>query len=213
MKFLFVLSIGLILTINAPAQTWNEWVNQKKTQKRYLVKQIALLRLYLGYVKKGYDIAEKGLTTIHHIKNGDFNLHRDFFGSLQLVNPHIANSAKVADIIAFQVYILRDLKRVNSFCKDNEHFTPEEIRYVAAVYSNMLIQCDTSISELLIIIRDHESTMKDDERLMRIGNLYDDMLDKHAFVQSFDHDVRIIAAEREREKRTIELMRKHYDTI
>ena len=213
MKFIMILITGMILSTAAPAQTWNEWFKQKKTQKKYLVKQITLLRVYLGYLKKGYEIADKGLTTIHNIKNGDFNLHRDFFGSLKNVNPHIKNSAKVADIIAFQVYIIQNIKRVNNFCKNNEYFTPEEIRYVAAVYSNMLFLCDASISELLTIIRSNETEMKDDERLVRIDKLYDDMLDKHAFVQSFDSDVRLIARERERETRSVEMMHKQYETI
>lgn len=213
MKFLFILVTGILLSTTSPAQTWNEWFKQKKTQKKYLAKQIVLLRLYLGYLKKGYEIADKGLTTIHNIKNGDFNLHRDFFGSLKNVNPHIKNSAKVADIIAFQVYIIQNIKRVNYFCKNNEYFTPEEIRYVAAVYSNMLFLCDASISELLTIIRSNETEMKDDERLVRIDRLYDDMLDKHAFVQSFDSDVRLIARERERETRSVERVYKQYGTI
>ncbi len=213
MKFIMILITGMILSTAAPAQTWDEWFKQKKTQKKYLAKQIVLLRLYLGYLKKGYEIADKGLTTIHNIKNGDFNLHRDFFGSLKNVNPHIKNSAKVADIIAFQVYIIQNIKRVNNFCKTNEYFTPEEIRYVAAVYSNMLFLCDASISELLTIIRSDETEMKDDERLVRIDKLYDDMLDKHAFVQSFDSDVRLIARERERETRSVERMHKQYGTI
>lgn len=213
MKFLFIIVTGILLSTTSPAQTWDEWFKQKKTQKKYLVKQIALLRVYLGYLKKGYEIADKGLTTIHNIKNGDFNLHRDFFGSLKNVNPHIKNSAKVADIIAFQVYIIQNIKQVNNFCKNNEYFTPEEIRYVAAVYSNMLFLCDASISELLTIIRSNETEMKDDERLVRIDKLYDDMLDKHAFVQSFDSDVRLIAREQERETRSVERMHKQYETI
>lgn len=210
---LIVIIMGLILSTSAPAQTWNEWFKQKKTQKKYLVKQIALLRVYLGYLKKGYEIADKGLTTIHNIKNGDLNLHRDFFGSLNNVNPHIANSAKVADIIAFQVYVIRDIRNVNNFCRNNEYFTPEEIRYVATIYSNMLFWIDASISELLMIIRSNQTEMKDDERLIRIDRLYDDMMEKHAFVQSFDNDVRLMAAEREREQREVESLRKQFDTI
>lgn len=202
-----------LVSLDTQAQTWNEWFKQKETQREYLAKQIVLLRVYLGYLKRGYEIADKGLTTIHNIKNGDFNLHRDFFGSLKNVNPHIRNSAKVADIMAFQIYIIQNLKRVNNFCKTNEHFTPEEIRYVAAVYTNMLFLTDASISELLTIIRSNETEMKDDERLMRIDKLYDDMLDKHAFVKSFDNDVRLIAGEREREKRSVELTEKQYGTI
>jgi hypothetical protein len=198
---------------DATAQTWDEWFRQKKTQRRYLAKQIALLKVYLGYLKKGYEIADKGLTTIHNIKNGDFNLHRDFFGSLKNVNPHIRNSAKVADIIAFQIYIIQSIRQVNNFCKNNEQFTPEEIQYVAAVYSNMLFLCDASISELLMIIGTNQTEMKDDERLMRIDRLYDDVLDKQAFVKAFDSDVRLIAREREREQQSIERMRKQHEAL
>jgi len=202
-----------VLPAECSAQTWDEWFRQKKTQREYLVKQITLLQVYLGYLKKGYEIADKGLTTVHNIKNGDFNLHRDFFGSLKNVNPHIANSAKVADIIAFQVYVIRDMRNVNNFCRNNKHFTPEEVRYVAAVYSNMLFLTDASISELLMIIRTNETEMKDDERLMRIDRLYEDMLDKHAFVQSFDNDVRLMAAARERELQEVETRQKQFDII
>lgn len=213
MKYLIIIITGILLSTAAPAQTWNELFKQKKTQKKYLVKQIVLLRLYLRYVKKGYDIAGKGLTAIHNIRNGEFNLHRDFFGSLNNVNPHIANSAKVADIIAFQVYVIRDLKAVKNFCSNNQNFTPEELRYVAQVYSNMLFLSDACISELLTIIRPDQTgsdgyRMKDDERLMRIDKLYDDMRDKHAFVQSFDNDVRLMAKERLRERNEVELLRK-----
>ena len=216
MKFLIVLITGMILSTAAPAQTWNEWFKQKKTQRRYLAKQIALLEVYLGYLKKGYEIADKGLTTIHNIKNGDFNLHRDFFGSLKSVNPHISNSAKVADIIAFQVSIVRGIRKVNNFCKNNEYFTAEEIRYVTRVYHNILFLCDASVSELLTIIRSgktetHSHQMTDDERLARVDRIYDTVLEKHAFVKSFNEDIRLIAAERKRQARDIEFLDKQYD--
>lgn len=212
MKFLAILIIGMV-GMTAHAQTWNEFFKQKKTQKRYLVKQITLLKVYLGYVKEGYDIASSGLTTIHNIKNGDFNLHQDFFASLKNVNPNIRNSSKVADIIAVQIYVVKNIRKINNFCKDNPHFTPEEIRYVSAVYSNMLYLSDLSISELHMIIRANETEMKDDERLMRIDKIYTDMLDTHAFVQSFEKDVYQIASERERERNAIDAWSKQYEII
>jgi hypothetical protein len=119
----------------------------------------------------------------------------------------------VADIIAFQIYIIQSIRQVNNFCKNNEQFTPEEIQYVAAVYSNMLFLCDASISELLMIIGTNQTEMKDDERLMRIDRLYDDVLDKQAFVKAFDSDVRLIAREREREQQSIERMRKQHEAL
>lgn len=205
---------GLMPNAQAQSPNYDELFRQKKTQRKYLARQIALLQVYLGYVKKGYEIASKGLNTIHNIKNGDMNLHRDFFGSRKDVNPHIANSAKVADIIAFQVYLVSDLKKINRYCASNTHFTPEEIRYVAAVYHNMLFLLDASVSELFTIIRPQDGyQMQDDERITRIDALHADMLDKHVFVQSFSQDIYTLAAEREREQRQLDRMRMQHQLL
>lgn len=212
-KLSTIITLVLILMVQTAtnAQNWNEWFKQKKTQREYLVKQIVLLKTYLGYVKKGVTVVRHGLNTIENIKNGDFNLHRDFFSELKNVNPHISNSAKVTDIIAFQVFIIQELRHVNSFCRSNNNFTPEEIRYVADVYANMIVLCDASLAELLMIIKPDKTEMKDDERLKRIDLLYEDVMDKHAFVQTFKQDARFIAHEREREYREINTMKGYND--
>lgn len=211
MKYLLIVITGLLLSISTEAQTFNEWFRQKKTQRNYLIRQIALLRVYLGYLKEGYEIADRGLTTINNIKNGDFNLHRDFFGSLTNVNPHIANSAKVADILTFQIHIVQNLKRVNDFCKSNKQFTPEEMRYVTAVYTNMIALVNASMAELFMVVQPDQTQMKDDERLTRIQCLYDESRDRHAFTQSFDDDLRLIAAERQRDSRSLEQVRMYHN--
>lgn len=210
---LIVATVLLFIGHNADAQTWDEWFKQKKTQKKYLAQQIVALRVYLDYLKKGYNIAQKGLTTIDNIKNGNFNLDRDFFSSLKNVNPAVRNTAKVADIIAFQIFISRELRRVYRFCSDNKKFTPEEIRYIAKVHTNMLFYCDASISELLTIIQSGQAEMTDDERIQRIDTIYNDMNDKCAFVRAFGSDVQVISLERAKEERETELLRKNYDIL
>src|SRR5258706_14560273 len=85
------------------AQTAEEWTQQKKTQIKYLLQQIAANKVYIDYLEKGYSIARNGLQTIQNIKKGDFNLHFNFFDSLKKVNPKIKGWAKVADIIAYQL--------------------------------------------------------------------------------------------------------------
>ncbi len=205
----YLFLIALCLPADAHAQTWNEWFKQKKTQKKYLAEQIAALKVYTDNLTKGIDIAHKGLNTIHNIKNGNFNLHRDFFSSLKNVNPHISNLARVADIIAFQIYINRDLKRLVEFCKHNDQYTADEVRYVLRVYTNMLFLCDANISELLTLIRSDESSMSDDERIQRVDQLYGDMQDKYAFVQDFANDARALGLNRARDQHAIMITTKN----
>lgn len=182
------------------AQTFDEWFNQKKTQTKYLIEQIIAYQVYLDYLKKGYTIAHNGLTAIENIKNGNFNLDRDFFKSLKNVKPAIHNSVKVVDIIAFQYSIIRDMKNVYLFCQNNKHFTPEEIRYVARVHTSMLLLCDASLSELHTIIQSGEAQMTDDERLQRIDKIHEDMQDKRAFVTAFGNDTKLLARQRQKEQ-------------
>ena len=195
------------------AQVFDEWFRQKKTQKKYLIQQIEALHVYLEYLKKGYQIVHNGLNTVENIKNGNFNLDRDFFSSLKNVNPSIRNMAKVADIIAFQVYIGRELGRVYNFCATNKHFTPEEIRYISKVHTNMLLLTDASVSELLTIIQSGKTQMTDDERIHRIDKIYNEMNDKCVFVRAFGNDTQIIGMERAKEERETELLRCNYGIL
>ncbi len=104
-KLIAIITLTISVTV-CKAQTFAEWFKQKETQKRYLIQQIAAFQAYLGYVQKGFSIAQKGLSTISNIKKGDFNLHKDFFASLKSINPKIRNYAKVADIVRFQLQIV-----------------------------------------------------------------------------------------------------------
>lgn len=189
MAFLFA-----IVTIDA--QTTEEWTQQKQTQKKYLLRQIASLHTYISYVKKGYDIVSKGINTVRNIKKGDFNLHSDFFNSLKNVNPNISRYAKVADIIACQFRIIKQSKETIKGIRETKQFTNEELEYCTAVFNNLLAECIKTIDDLMMITTNGQLEMKDDERLKRIDRLYADMQDKYAFCSSFSEDMALLSMQR-----------------
>jgi hypothetical protein len=192
---LLVLSSSAIM-----AQTSDEWFKQKKTQKKYLIDQIAALKIYAGYVKQGYNIVHSGLSTVENIKNGHFVLDQSYFDSRKNVPPAIANSVKVVNIIGYQAMILRDFRRLYQMAEADPNFSAEETLYLSHVYSNMLRLCDTSIAELRDVIQAGSLEMTDDERLKRIDALHQDMSDKYAFTQAFGNETRLLAAQRSAER-------------
>jgi hypothetical protein len=206
----FVLIILLLSSQILHAQNWNEWFEQKKTQKKYLLQQIAALKIYLGYLEKGYDIANKGLNTIHDIKKGDFDLHNNFFSSLKQVNPKIQKWAKVADIIACQVRIVKIAKQNIESISENRQFTNEELAYCKIVFDNLLTECLKNIDELVMIITSGEVEMKDDERIKRIDELYTDMRDKYSFSCSFGNEINLLSLQRMSEQSQINYSRLIY---
>lgn len=189
-------TVGLFAFHSSNAQTTDEWLNQNSTQKKYLLQQIAALQVYLGYAKKGYNIVTGGINTIRNIKNGDLNLHRDFFNRLQNVNPVISQYAKVADIIAYQVKIIKQTKLVLQQIRETKQFTEAELNYCKQVFDTLLDECIKTVEELTLVTTSGELEMKDDERLKRIERLYTDVQDKYSFTCSFSEDMGLLAVQR-----------------
>lgn len=201
----------LLLLVSAAgslrAQTFAEWFQQKKTQKKYLLQQIAALQIYIGYAQKGYKIAKEGLTTISGFTKGEFNLHGDYFNSLKTVNPEVRKYVKVADIIALQVKIVQDYNRTYGQLAKSDAFSSEEQDYIRRVFGRLLGDCEQTLDELITITTDGKLEMKDDERMARIDKLYLDMQDKYTFSQSFSNDAKLMAAARTKEQTEIQTSR------
>ncbi|OJW01347.1 MAG: hypothetical protein BGO52_07655 [Sphingobacteriales bacterium 44-61] len=198
----------LFLSLTSQAQTAAEWTSQKKTQIKYLLQQIAANKVYIEYIEKGYGIARKGLNTIQKIKQGDFDLHRDFISSLSTVNPKVKNYTRVGDIIAYQVRIVKDIKTVISNLKESNQFNPDELDYSKAIFERLLEDCLKSMDELFLVITSGELQMKDDERIQRIDGLWLDMQDKYAFCKSFSEECSVLAMQRLMETGDVDLSKK-----
>jgi hypothetical protein len=195
-----VLIIGCCLIAHGLfAQTWDEWWSQKKTQIKYLTQQIAALETYAGYLQKGYHIAQQGLTAISDIKNGEFNLHKDYFGSLSGVNPAIAKDARIAAIIAMQVSIVQRYRKAFAGAQSCGQFNCGEINYIYSVFTHLLDDCSNDLTELINLTTAGKYQLTDEERIKRLDVLYGNMQNKYAFAQSFSNQTSMMALARMKE--------------
>ena len=206
-KILLALLVFVSAAGSLKAQTFAEWFQQKKTQKKYLIQQIAALQVYIGYAKKGYKIAKEGLNTIGGFTKGEFNLHNDYLNSLKTVHPEVRRYVKVAEIIALQVKIIQNYNRTYRQLNSSDAFSEDELAYIGRVYSRLLDDCDKTLDELITITTDGKLEMKDDERIERIDKLYLDMQDKFTFSQSFSNDAKSLAASRLNDKSDVQTSR------
>jgi hypothetical protein len=194
-KIILTLLIGICFQ-SADAQTWNEWFRQKKTQKKYLIQQIAALKVYLKYLKEGYNIAKKGLNVIGDIKQGKFDLDKDYLGSLKTVNPSISGSAKITSVIAYHKLLIRQLEKLERESNDSDLLTTSEKRYVSAVYANMVRESELALEDLERILTDDQLEMKDDERIKELDRIYVDTKDMYMFSRSFCNSTRTLITQR-----------------
>jgi hypothetical protein len=200
--------IVILCAENLSAQTWAEWFRQKATQKKYLLQQIAALKVYSGYLSKGYSIVKTGLNTIKSIKDGDLMQHSNYFTSLAAVNPKIKRYAKVADIIALQISISKQSAAAIKNFRSNHHFTPTEINYLQGVFNTLLFSCAQNLDELLSIITNGNLQMKDDERIKAIDKIYIDMQGKQKFSCSFINSAAGLSIQRSNDSNDIIISKK-----
>ncbi|WP_304066911.1 hypothetical protein [Pedobacter glucosidilyticus] len=204
-KLLLVVCLHSLFFVpdKAQAQTWDEFFKQKKTQQKYLFQQLVALKVYAGYLKKGYDIAGQGISTVKDLKNGEFSLHQNFISSLKSVKPAIRNSSKVAEIIALQLAMSKSFNGI----RNSVSLSTENQQYIHSVRKKVLDECAADLEELLLAITSGKVEMKDDERMKRIDLVYGNMKSKSAFTQSFISEVRLLIAQKANEQQSVDQLK------
>ena len=208
MRKIAIIILMAVLCTSAHSQTLAEWTQQKKTQIEYLLDQIAANKVFIDYAQKGYAIAKLGLNTIEDIKFGDFNLHRDLFRSLEIVNPTIKSYVRVADIIACQVRIVKSISATIKKLGASGQFEIDELDQVKLVFENLLNECLENVDELYLILTSGELQMSEIERIKRIDQIYTAMQSNYSFCRSFSNECLVLARQRLKEQAEITVEKK-----
>lgn len=207
MRRISVLIICCAIATVTYAQTFDEWFNQKETQRKYLLQQITALQIYVQYLEKGYSIAKDGLATINNAKQGEFMLHKSYLSSLDKASPAVRNNAKVADIITLQSKVMEIYNDTYAKIRDSGVFTNPEVSYISRVYDRLLSDCDNTLNGLLQVTTDGMLEMREDERFKQIDTLYFNMTQHYTFIKNFSNEAMVLATSRIKENNDIETSR------
>lgn len=207
----FIILIGLMGIGSLQAQNFSEWFRQKKTQKKYLLQQIAALQVYLEFARKGYSITKQGLNLVEGFKHGEFNLHSDHFVSLSQINPNIKEYARIAEIMALQYQITRDYHQSLEKLGKSGAFNKEELDYISGIFVTTLDFATDTLEELINLCTPEVLVMTDDARLERIDMLYDRLREHYNFFREFRQESTRMAIVRLQEKERIQHTRLLYN--
>lgn len=208
MKWLFILVVPLLLGDSLMAQTWSEWTRQKKTQIKYLLQQIAAYEAHMDYLKQGYAIAQKGLTAIQTIQNGEWMLHQDYFGSLKMVRSPVKGYAKIADLMALQLRMVRQCRALVKNARESRQLAEGEADYLQQVSDRLLAGLGRDLDELTAVLLPGERGMTEDERIRRMDRIHSELQEKQVFLGSFSSSVRSLCRSRSQDQIEVELSQK-----
>lgn len=206
-KKLFMSAIILCFVFNAGAQTWGEWFNQKNTQRKYLLEQIAALKVYTTYLKKGYNVAKDGTKLIGDIKDGDFSLHKNYFGSLKSINPDVRKQDKVERILSMQTDMSRLRQQIVNHATESNWLSTDERQLIGKRCADLAAEASKDLDELSLLITEGEMEMTDDERIAGIARLYLGMQDKYALQKRMHKNILALTDSRQRQSRDMQTLR------
>jgi DNA repair ATPase RecN len=207
-KLIIILGIALLsipMTNKAKAQA------DEIAQLLLNVEKLAQFEQILSDMKKGYEILSGGYTTIKDLSQGNFSLHKTVLDALMEVSPTVKNYKRVANIINYQIILVKEYKSAfNRFKRDN-NFNQQELAYLGRVYENLFKQSLNNLDDLVTIITANKLRMSDDERLRAIDKIFADMQDKLLFLRYFNNNTTVMAVQRAKERNDANTMRLIYN--
>lgn len=187
--------------------SFNITISAQSSQIKLYIQQIAANKVLIEYIQKGYKIARTSLTTIGDIRNGEFNLHKDFFGALKNVNPAVKKSAMVLDIMTLEYNTLTVCKNQLAHISKSGQFTETEMEYIQSVLRKLMNSTVENLNELVLILTTANYKMSDDERIKRIEILHSNMQREYRFALHFGNSAKILAAQRMQGNNDVETSR------
>jgi len=175
------------------------------------VEKLAQFKQILSDLKAGYQILSGGYNTIKNISEGNFKLHEVFLDGLMEVSPAVKNYVRVADIVNFQIRIVKEYKNAFKHFKAGGWFAPKELDYIGSVYAQLVKLSVKNLDDLLTVLTPGSLRMNDEERLAAIDSLYKDMQDKLLFLRSFNNTTSILALQRAKESQDTQRLQRYYD--
>ncbi|GEM67153.1 hypothetical protein SMI01S_07590 [Sphingobacterium mizutaii NBRC 14946 = DSM 11724] len=208
-----MLALVLLFSVNCQAQTLKEWVRQRRTQKEYLLTQVAANQLYFDLLKKGYRIVHSGIGVIGDLKRGEFNLYDQFFASLKTVSPSVRRYARVAETIALERDILIQCAALKRFVEQNALLSKQELSYIDRVARSVRKASEGSFLGLLDLLEKGKMDLGDHERIKRLQQVHSDISAQHGFLKRFSQDIQLLVINRWRGNNDVDELLKLNDLM
>lgn len=171
------------------------------------IEKLSQFKKILSDMKKGYELLSGGYKTVKDMTEGNFSLHKTFLDALMQVSPAVKNYKRVADIVNYQISIVKESRNgMNRFIKGG-NFSGQELSYFEKVYGNLLNESLRNLDELTMVITADKLRMSDDDRLKAVDDIYEQMQDKLLFIRNFNASSNVLALQRAKEKNDVDASR------
>jgi hypothetical protein len=164
------------------------------------LEKLSQFKKILQNMYDGYQVLHQGYTTIKDISEGSFSLHHSFLDALMQVSPAVKKYRRIAEIIDYQLRIVKHSKEGLAHFREQKIFSADELQYVENLFASVLAKSLQNLDELSMVIMAGRLRMSDDERLQAIDKIYLSITDQFSFLKQFTGSTSLLALQRLHEK-------------
>jgi len=124
------------------------------------------------------------------------SLYKNYFEELNKVKTIITYYKRIKEIGEKQLQLVNEYKRAWSLIRDDKHFRPEEISYIARVYQGILEETVNNVEQLTMVVNSFSTTMSDAKRLAIIGAAGDQVDQNYADLKRFNSENYLLSLSR-----------------
>lgn len=137
-------------------------------------------------------------------------LYKDYYEELYKVKAIISYYQRVKDISQKQARLVEEYKRAWSLFKQDKHFNPKELDYMATVYSGILDETAKNIDQIFLVINSFTTQMSDAKRLEIINAAANQVDANYNDLTTFNRQNILLSLQRAKAQNDVDVVQKMY---
>ncbi|WP_225860078.1 MULTISPECIES: conjugal transfer protein TraI [Chitinophaga] len=136
--------------------------------------------------------------------------YEEYFNELNKVKQAISSYKRVKEVIGKQIAIVDEYKAAFTLFKNDKHFTPQEIDYMARVYSGIVDESLKNIDNLFLVINSFSTKMTDGKRIEILNRVADEIDINLNDLRSFNNQNKKLVLQRAKDQKDVAQIKSMY---
>jgi hypothetical protein len=138
------------------------------------------------------------------------DLYQKYYEELWKVKAVISYYDRIREITLEQTRLVKEYDRAWSFFKQDPHFTPDELQYMAKVYQGILEESAENIERLTLLVQPFTMQMSDAARMRRIEAAGEAVDANYRDLVNFNRQNALLSLQRAKGKNDAEVVKALY---
>ena len=140
-------------------------------------------------------------------------LYQDYYEELYRVKTTISDYHRIRDITRKQVRLVEEYQRAWHLFRQDRHFSPDDLNYMAQVYAGILEESAKNIDQIFLVVQAFATQMSDAKRMEIIDAAADQVDARYDDLRIFNRQNILLSLQRAKTQGDVEAVRKLYGLL